>query len=250
MIKTIKDVYDDLFEMYGSQGWWPLLDLGEVTYRKGSKNYGGYHPGNYEFPKTTNQIYEVCIGAVLAQNVGWVNAEKALNNLKGLKALNPEALMGLDNNKLKEAIKPAGYFNQKARKLKEFTRFFLTLTYIPKREELLNIWGIGPETADSMLLYAFKTPTFVVDAYTKRIFANLGFIKEDAKYDEIKALFEGNLKSDLTTYQEYHALIVEHAKRYYAKKGEYHNCPLYKKYVKAGGKKGRVDIRKAKILES
>ncbi len=217
--QSILCIYNILFKEYGAQGWWPLLDLGEVTYRKGSKNYGGYHPGNYEFPKTTNHVYEVCIGALLTQNAGWVNAEKALINLKNLKGITPTTILNIDEDQLKEAIKPARYYNQKARRLKEFTKFFLTLNNrIPIREELLNIWGIGRETADSMLLYAFKVPTFVVDAYTKRLFARLGFLYEDLDYDEIKGFFESALDKDLALYQEYHALIVEHAKNFCKKK--------------------------------
>ena len=218
--------------MYGEQGWWPLIDFkGNNPAKTGSLR--GYHPKNYELPKTNHQIYEVCIGAVLTQNVGWINVEKALENLKKLKAINPKNLLKLDDKKLKEAIKPAGYYNQKARKIKGFTKFYLTLKgRTPAREELLSVWGVGKETADSMLLYAFKVPTFVVDAYTRRIFANLGFVDEKAGYDEIKSFFESNLKPDLAVYQEYHALIVEHAKRYYSKKGQYRLCPLYKKYAK------------------
>lgn len=236
-MNPIKQIYQKLYGDYGQQGWWPLIDFkGNNPTKTGSVR--GYHPGDYELPKTKHQIYEVCIGAVLTQNVGWINVEKALINLKKLKAINPKHLLELDDEQLKEAIKPTGYYNQKAKKLKEFTRFFLTLNNrVPKREELLKVWGVGEETADSMLLYAFKVPTFLVDSYTKRIFTNLGFIDEKAKYDEIKTLFEENFKPDLIVYQEYHALIVEHAKRYYSKKTEYHLCPLYKQFAKAGGNK-------------
>ena len=112
--------------MYGEQGWWPLIDFkGNNPAKTGSLR--GYHPKNYELPKTNHQIYEVCIGAVLTQNVGWINVEKALENLKKLKAINPKNLLKLDDKKLKEAIKPAGYYNQKARKIKGFTKFYLTL---------------------------------------------------------------------------------------------------------------------------
>ena len=97
---------------------------------------------------------------------------------------------------------------------------------VPAREELLSLKGVGPETADSILLYAFKQPSFVVDAYTKRIVTNLGLADEKANYNEIKALFEENLPEDLAVYQEYHALLVEHAKRYYQKKSSYAKCPL------------------------
>jgi len=142
-----------------------------------------------------------------------------LLNLKGLKALTPWAIKKFSLEKLKKAIKPSGYFNQKAKKIKKFTDFYLSLkNRIPARDELLNVWGIGPETADSMLLYAFNIPEFVVDAYTRRVFSKLGFIRKDASYEEIKKLFEKNLPKNLKIYQEYHALIVEHAKKHYSKK--------------------------------
>lgn len=231
----IKQIYSELYRSYGSQGWWPLIEFkGNNPTKTGSIH--GYHPNNYEVPSSRNQIYQVCLGAILTQSTSWVSVEKALLNLQKLNAIDPERLMKLSDRQLKEAIKPAGYFNQKSKKLRVFTDFFLTLNNIPKRQELLAIWGIGRETADSILLYGFKIPTFVIDAYTRRIFTNLGYINEKADYDEIKALFEDNLKRDLVIYQEYHALLVEHAKRYYSKKADHKNCPLYKKYAKAGGK--------------
>lgn len=237
MINVVKEIYNDLFKMYGAQGWWPLIGYKGDNPTK-IESVKEYHSGNYELPNTSHQIYEVCIGAILTQNTGWIQVERALLNLKRFKAINPKTIMNMDINKLKQAIKPAGYFNQKAKKLKEFTEFYLSLkNKIPIRDELLIVWGIGKETADSMLLYAFKVPTFVVDAYTRRIFTNLGFIDEKDNYDKIKSFFEENIKPNLIVYQEYHALLVEHAKRYYAKKGQYHLCPLYKKYAKAGGKK-------------
>lgn len=226
-MNRIKRIYRMLYNDYGPQGWWPLIGLGSVKYREGQKNYGGYHPADYSYPKSKRQVYEICIGAVLTQNTSWNQASKALLNLKNLNALTPRVLMKIKTEKLKNAIKPAGYFNQKAKKVREFTKFYIGLEgRTPKREELLDVWGIGPETADSMLLYAFKVPTFVVDAYTRRIFTRLGLIDEKSKYDEIKALFEQNLKPDLKAYQEYHALIVEHAKRFCRKRPLCMECVL------------------------
>lgn len=227
-MNKIEQIYQFLYQKYGPQGWWPLQDFQGTNPTK-TGSVMGYHPENYDLPSTSEQVFEICIGAILTQNVGWPNVEKALLNLKGLGVLNPKYLLALDDDKLKEVIRPAGYYNQKAKKIRIFTDFFLDLERTPTREELLDIWGIGKETADSMLLYAFKVPTFVVDTYTRRIFFNLGLIDEMAEYDEIKALFEDNLRPDLAIYQEYHALIVEHAKRYYLKKSEYHLCPLHKK---------------------
>lgn len=216
-MNKIQQIYKLLLKEHGKQGWWPIINNKTLLCEYGT-----------HAPKNRNEVFEICIGAILTQNTAWSNVEKALINLKSLMAINPEALLDLNEEILKTAIKPAGYFNQKAKKLIEFTEFFIKLKKTPSREELLNIWGVGPETADSMLLYAFKVPTFVVDAYTKRILLNLKLIDKDATYEEIKELFESNLKKELIVYQEYHALLVEHAKRYYSKKSEYCLCPLYK----------------------
>ncbi len=217
-IRTISDIYDTLLKEYGPQGWWPLLST-------------GYHKGNYSYPKTANQRFEICVGAILTQNTAWKNVEKTLYALHALRALEGKKILELDMDTLKEAIRPAGYFNQKARKLKEFARFYLGLKgKAPARKELLAVWGIGPETADSILLYAYNEPQFVVDAYTRRILLNLKMIEDDMSYDNVKQLFESQLKSDATLFQEYHALLVEHAKRYYSNKSDYRLCPLYKSF--------------------
>ncbi|MCE7698342.1 MAG: endonuclease III domain-containing protein, partial [Methanobacterium paludis] len=179
----------------------------------------GYHPENYELPQTENEIYEIIMGAILTQNTAWTSAEQALINLKKLDVVSPQKLLKTDDDILKEAIRCAGFLNQKAVYLKEITKFFISLKgRTPKRKELLAVKGVGNETADSILLYAFKQPEFVVDAYTKRIFSHLGIVKDNANYMDIKKLFESSLPRDTTMYQEYHALIVEHAKHYYKKK--------------------------------
>jgi endonuclease-3 related protein len=179
----------------------------------------GYHPLNYDLPETENQKYEIILGAILTQNTAWTSAEKALWNLMNLNAINPNKLLTLDDNILIEAVRPAGFLNQKSVYLQEITRFFLSLEgIIPSRKEILKVKGVGNETADSILLYAYKQPEFVVDAYTKRIFSHLGLIDDKISYMELKKLFEDNLPVDIPLYQEYHALIVEHAKRYYRKK--------------------------------
>ena len=127
--------------------------------------------------------------------------------------------MDLDFESLRNLIRPAGYFNQKAGYLKNFTEIFLKLQgRVPEREALLYCKGIGNETADSMLLYAYSQPEFVVDVYTKRIYSNLGLFSENEKYPVIKKIFESAIQKDVVIYQEYHALIVEHAKQYYSKK--------------------------------
>ncbi|MBL7147420.1 MAG: endonuclease III domain-containing protein [Nanoarchaeota archaeon] len=217
-MNIIQKIYKDLLEMHGYQGWWPLTSI-------------NYHPKDYSYPKNNKQKYEICIGCILTQNTSWKQAKKALSNLNISNLLDPISIINSNINKLKNLIKPAGYFNQKSKKLIEFTKFYLTLkNKKPSREELLNIWGIGQETADSMLLYAFKTPSFIIDNYTKRILIQFKLIKENTPYQEIKNVFEKNLKKDLKVYQEYHALLVKHAKLYYNKNSNQKLCPLYKKY--------------------
>ena len=216
-MNEIQNIYSLLLRKYGQQGWWPLLDLhgksGTNPTKTGSVH--GYHPGDYSYPENEHQRFEICVGAILTQNTAWPNVEKALLNLKSAGLLNAHDIA---KRKIAEHIKPAGYFNQKAEYLKVFARFFLQLHgKIPSRESLLNEKGIGNETADSILLYAYSQPEFVVDVYTKRIFSCIGIIKPSARYTEIKQLFEENLQRDFKVFQEYHALIVEHAKHYYSK---------------------------------
>lgn len=205
--------YEELLERYGPQGWWPLLELRdskEKPSKSGSQN--GYHPGDYAWPKTGAQRFEICVGAILTQNTTWTNAEKALLRLNEADLLNARAIASSEAATIAEAINCAGYFNQKARKLHIFAEFWQNLeNRIPTRDELLSLWGIGPETADSMLLYAFSQPLFVVDAYTRRLLGS--HISAKATYTEIQNLFMKELPQDVALYQEYHALIVEEAKQ-------------------------------------
>jgi endonuclease-3 related protein len=211
-MNKIKYFYEKLLEKYGPQGWWPLLDCKGCNPTK-TGSIQGYHPNDYSYPKNNKQRFEICIGAILTQNTSWPQVEKALIHLKKVNAINPDKIKNIKINELCNAIKPAGYFNQKAKKLKIFSEFYINLKgKTPKRGELLALWGIGPETADSILLYAYKVPSFVVDAYTKRIFSEMKLIKKHGTYNNIKKLFEDNLEKDFKLYQEYHALIVEHAK--------------------------------------
>lgn len=211
-------IYDKLYELYGPQGWWPLISHDGTNPTK-TGAIRGYHQGNYDLPNERNQVYEVILGAILTQNTSWLQSEKALLNLDKLNAIEPEKLLHLEDEALKLAIRCAGFLNQKSIYLKEITKFFIELDgKVPTRKELLAVKGVGNETADSILLYAYKRPEFVVDAYTKRIFVHLGLVDENIKYIELKELFESNLPEDVVIYQEYHALIVEHAKRFYSKK--------------------------------
>ncbi len=207
--QRLLNIYRQLFAHFGPQNWWPA-----------------------------DSAFEVIIGAILTQNTNWKNVEKAINNLKTAKALNPKAILKIRNSKLENWIKPSGFYKQKAKKLKVFVRYF-TDKYQGKlrrmfnkpvsqlRTELLNIHGIGPETADSILLYAAEKRSFVVDAYTRRIGKRIGLYQTD-DYHAIKAYYEENLLRSLEIYKEYHALLVELAKIYCRVKPLCKPCPLFK----------------------
>lgn len=209
----LKAYYSTLFKRFGPQGWWP---------------------GKTRF--------EVIAGAILTQNTSWSNVEKAIKNLKARHLLTPEAIHSLEVKELAEYIRPAGYFNIKAKRLKNFTSRLFTdyggdLNRLLRkktgtlRHELLSINGIGPETADSILLYAAGYPEFVVDAYTKRIFFRHGLAEKDAAYEDLKSLFMENLPPDTGLFNEYHALMVKTGKDFCKNRsplcGE---CPL-KEYL-------------------
>jgi endonuclease-3 related protein len=211
MIRDPAAIYRLFKKQYGSQGWWPLIDenTGESCYCIISK------ASDYE-------IFEISIGAILTQAVSWKNVEKALYNLKKAGLLDPVKLHKTPLNKIAEKIKPSGYFNQKALKIKNFLAWFEKYNFssdkIVKcktediRKELLSIKGIGPETADSILLYAFNRKVFVVDAYTKRIFSRLGLVNGKSSYNELQKFFHESFPGSVKIYNEYHALIVAHGK--------------------------------------
>ncbi len=201
-------IYDLLYERFGPQDWWP-----------------GDTP------------FEVIVGAILTQNTNWTNVEKAINNIKNAGALSPEKLHRLDIQKLAQLIRPAGYFNIKAKRLKNFldwffgnfSNFFENFGKIPTpelREQLLSVKGIGPETADSILLYALNRPVFVVDAYTARICSRHHLISDDADYHQIQEMFESNLPCDIQLFNEYHALLVRLGKDFCKPKPKCEECPL------------------------
>lgn len=223
----LSGVYRRLLACFGFQGWWPLLShQGSNPTKTGFSK--GYHPGDYSFPRNRSQRFEICAGAILAQNTGWPNAEKALNNLHEKGMLSPEKIISFPAGKISGCIRPAGYYNHKARKLREFSKFFVSLgKRKPSRDDLLKIWGIGPETADSILLYAYNEPVFVIDAYTRRIMERAGFGKMD--YDELQKLFHDNLKKDHAIYNEFHALLVELAKRHCKAVPKCEGCPLFER---------------------
>ena len=215
---TLNKIFQKLLDTYSYQGWWPITDYdGSNPTKTGSTQ--GYHPGDYSFPRDSEERFEIIVGAVLTQNTSWPQVEKSIINLKKLVDLTPLEILDLSEDKFKSAIKPSGYFNQKYNYLRNVSEFYISLEgHTPKRKDLLSVKGVGPETCDSILLYAYGEKEFVVDAYTRRIFANLGFIDENDSYNKVKKLFEDNFDGNANDYQEYHALIVEHAKNYYLKK--------------------------------
>ena len=192
MKRRLLAIYNNMFNVLGPQHWWP-----------------------------GRTCFEIIVGAILTQNAAWVNVEKAIKNLRAKHLLTPSAMTKVSVSGLAHQIRPSGYFNQKAKKLKNIAEFLkkYPISKLRKmelgetRKLLLEIDGVGPETADSILLYALDKPSFVVDAYTKRLLTNLKLIKEESSYDEIKDLFEKNLKKDYRLYQEFHALLVECGKR-------------------------------------
>jgi len=220
MASMLKKVFDALLRAYKHQGWWPLITMANQP----GFDERGYHPKSYTFPKTPEQALEVCIGAILTQNTSWRNVEAVVKNLAQRGLLNRDKLLALPLPKLGELIRQSGYYNQKAKKIKAFLNYNGPTT----REGLLSVWGVGPETVDSMLLYAYHKPVFVVDAYTKRILSRLGIVNRDAKYNQIQDLFHESLPREEWLYNEYHALLVEHAKQHCKKKPECNGCPLLK----------------------
>lgn len=218
---TFNLIYEKLLENYSYQGWWPMINFNGINPTK-TGSIMGYHPGDYNFPRNPKEQFEIIVGAILTQNTSWPSVEKSLVNLHEFIDFNAESLIELANSneeQFKIAIHPAGYYNQKFNYLQNIANFYLDLDgKIPSRKELLSVKGVGNETADSILLYAYGEKEFVVDAYTKRIFIYLGYFNEKDSYLKIKQQFENNFDGGVHEYQEYHALIVEHAKRYYSKK--------------------------------
>jgi endonuclease-3 related protein len=211
---TLRQLYSQLLDAYGPQGWWPLLGHPGTNPTK-TGSITGYHPGDYDFPRTPSQRFEICVGAILTQNTAWPNVEKALRNLADLGALSLDGLEQLDDDSLRQAIRPSGYFNMKTRKLRELANELRAWgDRVPTRAELLAIWGIGPETADSIRLYAYGQVEMVVDAYARRVLSHLGLVAPTVTYEGLKAFCIDGLPRDLVVYQEFHALLVEHAKRH------------------------------------
>jgi endonuclease-3 related protein len=190
---TLQDIYRRLLDRYGPQHWWPA-----------------------------DEPFEVMVGAILTQSTAWTNVEKAIRNLKAANAVSPAALRHLGLDELATLVRPSGYYTVKARKLKALVDWLEEHDDDPSRlsaentdvlrQELLAVYGIGEETADSILLYAIGKPVFVIDAYTRRIVDRLGLHPATSGYGSYQRLFVNSLRPDVTLFNEYHALFVQHGK--------------------------------------
>lgn len=206
--QQLMDIYEHLYRAFGPQHWWP----GQTR-------------------------FEIIVGAILTQNTSWTNVAKAIANLKGAGRLEPEKLHALEAVGLEPLIRPAGYFRLKAKRLRNFTQWLFddyagSLDALDDvetrrlREELLGISGIGPETADSILLYALERPVFVVDTYTARVMVRHQLIEPDVNYEQLQYLFESNLEPDVAFFNEFHALLVHVGKDHCKPKPKCPPCPL------------------------
>ena len=205
----LTDIYRTLREAFGYQDWWPA-----------------------------QTAFEVMVGAVLTQRTNWSNVEKALSALKAAGLMEPGALAEADLERLQSLIRPAGYYRQKSRNLLRLVQWFVArsggdIASLERvrtdelRAELLSLRGIGPETADSILLYGLGRPTFVVDAYTKRAVVRHSLLDAECTYEELKELFEGHLPRDVELYQDFHAQLVQLGKRYCRPRPLCSMCPLH-----------------------
>lgn len=200
-----RQIYRTLLDHYGPQHWWP----GDTA-------------------------FEMMVGAILTQNTAWRNVETAINHLKEADLLSADGIINCPDAGLAQLLRPAGYFNIKTSRLKNLCMLLHTAGFERLREmstgelrqQLLAVNGVGPETADAILLYAFQRPVFVIDAYTRRIFSRFGLVSGNESYERLRARFEGALDASAAIYNEYHALIVQHAKQVCRVKPECGRCTL------------------------
>lgn len=209
MEQKLRQLYDLMLACFGPRGWWP-----------------------------GDSVFEICVGAILTQSVSWNNVAKAIENLKAAGLLDLSKMYQAAPEEIEQCIIPTLYYRQKAKKLKAFVshvvekyagdlQAFLEKDLPALRDELLSLYGIGPETADSIILYAAQKPVFVVDAYTRRIFSRLGLLPENATYAEMQDFFMKHLAADVPFFNEYHALITGIGNRFCKnKKPKCDSCPL------------------------
>lgn len=209
MKKVLLDIHDRLLVFFGPQNWWPA-----------------------------DSPFEVILGAILTQNTNWSNVELAIGQLRNAAALDLHSISSMELEKLEELIRPSGFFRQKAGRVQNFTRFllseyngdlekFFSLPDTELRKTLLALPGIGPETADSIMLYAAEKASFVIDAYTQRIIGRIGINQGAGDYEKTRTLFMDNLPHEVKLFNEYHALIVRLAKEFCRKQQPLcHDCPV------------------------
>jgi len=205
-LPDVNEVYKRLSRHHGAQNWWPA-----------------------------EHAFEVIVGAILTQNTAWTNVELALANLRNHNRLSCASVLAISSRELQDFIRPAGFYRRKSDCLQTVCRWLEEAGGIDKiklqsqhvnRTKLLSISGIGEETADAILLYAFDQPAFVIDKYTLRIMSRLGFVSADCNYQELQAIFMSRIEVDLLVFQEFHALLVEHAKQHCRKTSACEGCPL------------------------
>lgn len=237
-------VFQELKNAFGEQGWWPVSDSpnGKAEYKKREKLKGF-------------QQFEVCVGAILTQNTAWTNAEKAIENLKQKKIFSVRTIANAKPETIAGLIKPSGYFNQKTKRLQLFCRHvlkehktvsgFLLQPTKKLRTELLELHGIGPETADSIILYAAQQPVFVVDSYTRRFVER--YYGKKMGYEQTQQFFESKLPQKAELFNEFHALLVGHAKQHCKTRPDCEACFL-KKTCLQKNVNGKVLINKKPFL--
>ena len=229
--RQLTQIYRILYGEYGAQGWWPA-----------------------------RHSFEMCAGAILVQNTAWTNAQRALVNIQERGADSVMGIAMLPQSELAELIRPSGYYNQKAAKLAAFCehiiqhyegdlRQFLNEPLVRLRRELLSIWGIGPETADSIILYASKQPSFVIDTYTVRLLSRLGLVPSDVSRKDLRDSIMSSLPSDVNKFSEMHALIVQHGKSTCRKTPNCQECVLLSS-CHYGGHYGLPGVRRVSRLAS
>ena len=203
--KKLLDLYDQLRAEHGTLKWWPA-----------------------------DTPFEVALGAILTQATAWRNVVKAIDNLKAADAFTPEQIHAISQDELEQLLRPSGYFRMKTKKVRAFVEHIVQRPMqemfkqdVPElREELLSIYGVGPETADSIILYAAEKPSFVVDTYTYRLLSRLGWVEGNFHYARLRSLFMDNLPHEVELFNEYHALIVRHGARVCQKTPECQACGL------------------------
>jgi endonuclease-3 related protein len=209
MRELLQDLYEKLWQAFGPQGWWP----GETP-------------------------FEVALGAILTQNTNWRNVARVIEDLKRDGALDAGILREMPDAELARRLRPVGYYNIKANRVKNFLAFFAdrhqdSMALMAEEEleilrsQLLTIRGVGPETADSILLYALDKPTFVVDAYTFRILSRHDLVVDAVSYEELRQVFLDHLPADVALFQEYHALLVRLGKEFCRPRPQCAECPLF-----------------------